>query len=110
MNNAHQSYDVAIVGGGHNGLVAAAYLARAGLSVAVLERLDHTGGAAVSVSPFPGMPARLSRYSYLVSLMPEQLMADLELDIRLASRSSRSRGSGLIRVGAMASAMPPTSA
>lgn len=90
MNNAHQSYDVAIVGGGHNGLVAAAYLARAGLSVAVLERLDHTGGAAVSVSPFPGMPARLSRYSYLVSLMPEQLMADLELDIRLASRTTAS--------------------
>ena len=84
------SYDVAIVGGGHNCLVAAAYLARAGLSVAVLERLDHTGGAAVSVSPFAGLPARLSRYSYLVSLMPEQLMADLDLDIRLASRTTAS--------------------
>ena len=40
-----------IVGGGHNGLVAAAYLAQAGLSVLVLERLDHTGGAAVSAEP-----------------------------------------------------------
>ena len=90
MNTAQHDYDVAIVGGGHNGLVAAAYLARAGLSVAVLERLAHTGGAAVSQSPFAGMPARLSRYSYLVSLMPEQLMADLDLDIRLASRTTAS--------------------
>src|ERR1700689_3717550 len=51
------AYDVVIVGGGHNGLTAAAYLAGAGLSVAVLERLDHTGGAAVSAQPFPGFPA-----------------------------------------------------
>ncbi len=87
MSIGKQGYDVAIVGGGHNGLVAAAYLARAGMSVAVLERLDHTGGAAVSVSPFAGLPARLSRYSYLVSLMPEALMADLDLDVQLASRS-----------------------
>ena len=76
-----------VVGGGHNGLVAAAYLARAGLSVLVLERLDHTGGAAVSAQAFSGHPARLSRYSYLVSLLPEQLIADLDLDLRLASRS-----------------------
>ena len=90
VSTGQHSYDVAVVGGGHNGLVAAAYLARAGLSVAVLERLDHTGGAAVSVSPFAGLPVRLSRYSYLVSLMPEQLMADLDLDIRLASRTTAS--------------------
>ena len=41
-------------------------------------------------SPFAGQPARLSRYSYLVSLMPEQLMADLDLDLRLASRTTAS--------------------
>ena len=90
MESRRSSYDVVVVGGGHNGLVSAAYLARAGLSVLVLERLDHTGGAAVSVEPFAGQPVRLSRYSYLVSLMPEELMADLGLDIRLASRTTAS--------------------
>ena len=63
-------HDAVIVGGGHNGLVAAAYLARAGRSVLVLERMEHTGGAAVSERPWPGVDARLSRYSYLVSLLP----------------------------------------
>ncbi len=80
-------HDVVIVGGGHNGLTAAALLGRAGLDVLLLERLDHTGGAAVSAQAFPGLAPRLSRYSYLVSLMPEALMAELELDVRLASRS-----------------------
>ena len=85
-----KQYDVVVVGGGHNGLVSATYLARAGLSVLVLERLDHTGGAAVSATAFEGQAARLSRYSYLVSLMPDQLIADLGLDIALASRSTAS--------------------
>ncbi|CAN5656660.1 NAD(P)/FAD-dependent oxidoreductase [soil metagenome] len=88
-SEAHRS-DVVIVGGGHNGLVAAAYLARAGLSVQVLERLEHTGGAAISAPAFSGHPTRLSRYSYLVSLMPERLMADLRLDISLSSRATAS--------------------
>jgi len=80
------AYDVVIVGGGHNGLTAAAYLARSGLTVTVLERLGHTGGAAVSAQAFPGLPTRLSRYSYLVSLLPESIATDLGLELRLASR------------------------
>jgi len=83
-------YDVVIVGAGHNGLTAAAYLARAGLSVQVLERLDHVGGAAVSAPAFAGMPTRLSRYSYLVSLLPDRIVGDLGLDITLTSRSTAS--------------------
>ncbi|WP_110182410.1 phytoene desaturase family protein [Nocardioides solisilvae] len=83
-------YDVVVVGGGHNALVSAAYLARAGLSVLVLERLGRLGGAAVSTQAFAGQPARLSRYSYLVSLMPDALMADLDLDVRLVSRRTAS--------------------
>src|SRR5579875_4189019 len=78
--------DVVIVGAGHNGLVAAAYLARFGARVTVLERLDHVGGAAVSERPFVGVDAKLSRYSYLVSLLPYAIVRDLELDIELRSR------------------------
>ncbi|MGW0770568.1 phytoene desaturase family protein [Streptomyces sp. NPDC002676] len=81
------TYDAVIVGGGHNGLVAAAYLARAGRSVLVLERLDHTGGAAVSTRPFAGVDARLSRYSYLVSLLPSKIVRDLGLDFRVRART-----------------------
>ncbi|WP_082495396.1 NAD(P)/FAD-dependent oxidoreductase [Aeromicrobium sp. Leaf291] len=82
--------EVAIVGGGHNALVAATYLARAGLDVLLLERLDDVGGAAVSAQTFPEHDARLSRYSYLVSLMPQALVDDLGLRLELRSRDTAS--------------------
>ena len=82
----HTVHDVVIVGGGHNALVAAAYLARAGRRVVVLERLDRFGGAAVSERPWPGVDARISRYSYLVSLLPGSIIRDLGLDITLTRR------------------------
>ncbi|RXZ41637.1 phytoene desaturase family protein, partial [Agromyces binzhouensis] len=80
------AHDVLIVGGGHNGLTAAAYLARAGKRVLLLERDDHLGGAAVSAEAFEGVDARLSRYSYLVSLLPQRIVDDLGLDVRLVRR------------------------
>ncbi|RKE18151.1 NAD(P)/FAD-dependent oxidoreductase [Streptomyces sp. TLI_171] len=80
------AYDVVIVGGGHNGLVAAGYLGRAGLRVLVLERLGHLGGAAVSERAFAGVDARLSRYSYLVSLLPRRILADLGVRVELRRR------------------------
>ncbi|MFI6938820.1 phytoene desaturase family protein [Streptomyces sp. NPDC050418] len=83
---ARRAYDAVIVGGGHNGLVAAAYLARAGQSVLVVERLEHTGGAAVSTYAFEGVDARLSRYSYLVSLLPRKIVRDLGLDFAVRGR------------------------
>ncbi|MEU9075089.1 NAD(P)/FAD-dependent oxidoreductase [Kitasatospora sp. NPDC048538] len=84
--NASPRYDVVIVGGGHNGLVSAAYLARAGLRVLVLERLPRVGGAAVSTRAFAGVDARLSRYSYLVSLLPRKVVTDLGLRLELRRR------------------------
>src|SRR4051794_10787830 len=79
-------YDAVTIGGGHNALVAAAYLARAGLSVLVLERLPVLGGAAVSTQPFAGHEARLSRYAYLVSLLPARIARDLGIDVELRTR------------------------
>jgi phytoene dehydrogenase-like protein len=80
-------YDVVILGAGHNGLVASAYLARAGLSVLLLEKNDYIGGATTSQKIFPDYDAWLSRYSYLVSLFPEKIIRDLGLDLELRRRT-----------------------
>jgi phytoene dehydrogenase-like protein len=105
MGGRPERFDAVVVGGGHNGLVAAAYLARAGRSVLVLERRGQVGGAAVSERPWPGVDARLSRYAYLVSLLPRRLAAELGADVALRRRAvssytPRPDGSGLlIRAG-----------
>jgi phytoene dehydrogenase-like protein len=70
-------YDAVIIGGGHNGLVCAAYLARAGLRTLVLERRHLVGGAAVTEEPWPGY--RVSTASYVVSLLPERIVRELDL-------------------------------
>ncbi len=83
---ATSDYDAVVVGGGHNGLVAAAYLAQAGRRTLVLERLGALGGAAVSERVFAGVDARLSRYSYLVSLLPRKILDDLGVQVALWRR------------------------
>src|SRR5216110_2003614 len=83
-------YDVVILGAGHNGLVAASYLGRAGLSVLLLEKNDYIGGATTSQKVFPDYDARLSRYSYLVSLFPEKIIRDLGLNLELRRRATGS--------------------
>ena len=71
------SYDAIVIGGGHNGLVCAAYLARAGRKVLVLERRERVGGAAMTEEVFPGF--RFSVFSYVVSLLRPEIIRDLEL-------------------------------
>src|ERR1700724_1281937 len=83
-------YDVVILGAGHNGLVAATYLARAGLGVLLLEKNDYIGGATTSQKVFPDYESRLSRYSYLVSLFPERIIRDLGLNLELRRRGTGS--------------------
>jgi phytoene dehydrogenase-like protein len=74
---AASRYDAIIIGGGHNGLIAGAYLARAGKKVLVLERRDIVGGAAVTEEIFPGY--RFTVFSYVVSLLRPEIIRDLEL-------------------------------
>src|SRR5882757_2951098 len=83
-------YDVVVLGAGHNGLVAASYLGRAGLSVLLLEKNNYIGGATTSQKVFPDYDARLSRYSYLVSLFPEKIIRDLGLNLELRQRATAS--------------------
>src|ERR1700741_756675 len=72
-----QIYDVIIVGGGHNGLTAAAYLARAGLKTLVLERRDIVGGFCVTEEIAPG--CRASTTSYIASMLRPEVISDLRL-------------------------------
>jgi phytoene dehydrogenase-like protein len=79
-------YDAIVMGAGHNGLIAASYLAKAGKSVLMLEAADEIGGATASVRAFKEYDARLSRYSYLVALLPDQIVQDLGLNFETLSR------------------------
>ena len=87
MKQNHKNYDAIIVGGGHNGLVAASYLAKAGKTVLLLEAHAELGGATTSAKPFPEYDARLSRYSYLVSLLPDQIVNDLGINFKTLGRA-----------------------
>jgi phytoene dehydrogenase-like protein len=80
-------YDAVIVGAGHNGLVAACYLAQSGLRVLMLEKNETIGGATCSKNIFPGVGARVSVYSYLVSLLPEKILTDLGLHFQTRRRA-----------------------
>jgi phytoene dehydrogenase-like protein len=75
------TYDAIVIGGGHNGLVAAAYLAGTGARTVVLEGRHKTGGAATTESPWPEAPEfKVTRLSYVMSLLPPTIIKDLQLD------------------------------
>ncbi len=77
----HDRYDVIVIGGGHNGLVSAAYFAREGARTLVLESRDRVGGAADTSAPFADHPEiRVSTYSYVMAVMPPRILRDLELE------------------------------
>ncbi len=86
MKAHHTTYDAIVVGGGHNGLVAANYLAKAGKTVLLLEAEGELGGATSSAKPWPEYEARLSRYAYLVSLLPDEIVADLGINFQTLER------------------------
>jgi len=74
------SFDAIVIGGGHNGLVAAAYLARSGARTLVLEARDTIGGAATTEAPWPEAPEfRVTRLSYVMGVMPPSIISDLDL-------------------------------
>ncbi len=74
-------FDVIVVGGGHNGLVAAAYLAKNGARPIVLEARHKTGGAADTMAPWPEAPGfKVTTLSYVMSLMPDTILRDLQLE------------------------------
>jgi phytoene dehydrogenase-like protein len=79
---AGRDWDAIVVGGGHNGLTAAAYLARAGRSVLVLERRERLGGAATLERPFPDRRFVVSPCAYVVGLLDELVISELELERR----------------------------
>ena len=78
---ATESYDAIVVGGGHNGLVAAAYLAKSGAKTLVLEARGQAGGAATTETPWPDAPDfKVTRLSYVMSLLQPTIMNDLQLE------------------------------
>jgi phytoene dehydrogenase-like protein len=78
---ARENYDAIVIGGGHNGLVAAAYLGRSGAKTLVLEARDATGGAATTETPWPDAPQfKVTRLSYVMSLLPPTILGDLRLE------------------------------
>ncbi|MBO0746422.1 MAG: NAD(P)-binding protein, partial [Candidatus Dormibacteraeota bacterium] len=104
-----RAVDVAVVGAGHNGLVAAAVLQRAGLQTAVFEAAGVVGGACRTETPFRRAPGlRQSTGAYLLGLMPPEILAELELDLPLIRRDPHyflpSSGRGYLLLGSDAAA------